>query len=336
MRRRIFAIAIALLVGLGLATPSRAVFHETVIDEMLTSYGGDPNVQFIEMRMLASLQSFVGNSVFAAFDSTGTYTGDILVVPNNVAKSGSGTRWLVGTMAFQTATGLAPDFIMQPGVLPTGGGMVCFGGGGGLSPKNPPTWDRTNIATYVDCVAYGTFSGSGTIVKPTSLNGDGHSLQRMGNTMDNAANFICADPATPQNNAGATASMAATDPCASAAATATATPTSTQPAPTMTPVPPSPTTTSTPLSSTPTQTSVSITSPTPTATGGPTHPCTGDCNGDSHVNVNELIVAVNIALGSAEPGACPAFGGAKTVTITDLIRAVNDALNGCPATPTPT
>ena len=332
MRRRISAIVIALLIGLGLATPSHAVFHETVIDEVLTSYGGDPTVQFIEMRTLFSFQNSVANSVFAAFDGTGTYVGDLLVVPTNVKDNGTGTRWLIGTAAFQTTTGLAPDFVMPAGILPTGGGMVCFGGGGGIAPKNPPTWSRTAFASYVDCVAYGTFSG-GSNVKigtPTSLNADGHSLQRMGNTMDNAADFTCADPATPQNNSSATVSMPATDPCAGSAATATATPTSTPPAPTTTPVPHSPTITAQP---TMTPTSLSTTSPAPTATGGPTHPCTGDCNGDGHVNVNELIVAVNIALQNAELGACPAFGSAKTVAITDLITAVNNALDGCPPTP---
>jgi hypothetical protein len=329
MRRRISAVVIALLAGLSFATQARALFHFEVIDEVMTSYNGDPSVQFIEMRMLAASQNFVAHSVFAAFDNTGTFIADILVVPANVSKSGNGTRWLIGTAAFQTKTGLAPDFVMPAGVLPTGGGMVCFGGGGGIAPQNPPTWSRTSFANYVDCVAYGTFAGPSNILigTPIKLNADGHGLQRMGNTMDNAADFTCADPATPQNNAGATVSLAATDPCGGSAATAT--PTSTPPAPTMTPVPPSPTTTAQS-----TMTPTSITSPAPTATTGPTHPCTGDCNGDGHVNVNELIVAVNIALGSAEPGACPAFGGAKTVTITDLIKAVNDALNGCPATAT--
>ncbi len=30
-----------------------AAFHFSVIDEIMTSYGGDPNVQFVEIRMLA-------------------------------------------------------------------------------------------------------------------------------------------------------------------------------------------------------------------------------------------------------------------------------------------
>jgi hypothetical protein len=234
MARRTCAVAIALWVVLGCVRMAHAVFHLSVIDEVLTSYGGDPAKQFIEIRMLAGFQNAVQNSVFAAFDATGAYTGDILVVPGNVANANAGDRWLLGTSAFQTATGLVPDFTMPSGILPTGGGMVCYGGGGGLVPQNPPTWSRTTFSNYVDCVAYGTYSGpsNALIGTPTALNGDGHSLQRIGSTHDNAADFGCADPATPQNNAGMTVSMAATAPCPAPTATPTATVT-----PTATPTP---------------------------------------------------------------------------------------------------
>ena len=67
--------------------------------------------------------------------------------------------------------------------------------------------------------------------------------------------------------------------------------------------------------------------------------CTGDCNGDGTVAINELITGVNIALGSAQVSSCPSFdvNSDGTVAINELIAAVNNALNGCTATsPTPT
>jgi hypothetical protein len=221
MARRTCAVVVALWVVLGFVRPAGAVFHLTVFDEVLTSYSGDPTQQFVEMRMLSSLQNFVAHSVFAAFDDTGTYVGDLLVVPADVANSGPNVRWLIGTSAFQTASGLAPDFVMPAGILPTGGGMICYGGGGGIVPINPPTWSRTNFANYVDCVAYGTYAGStnALIGTPTPLDGDGHSLQRTGSTHDNAADFGCGNPSTPQNNAGTTVSLAATTPCPGCATT---------------------------------------------------------------------------------------------------------------------
>ena len=65
---------------------------------------------------------------------------------------------------------------------------------------------------------------------------------------------------------------------------------------------------------------------------GPAHAvCRGDCGGNGEVTVNELILGVNIALGSAAVGACSAMDANNDgeVTINELISAVNTALNGC-------
>jgi hypothetical protein len=201
---------------LVLAAPSgRAAFHFAHIDEVLTSYGGDAGVQFVEIEMEEIIQNILTDSVFAAFDTSGAYVADILVVPGNVANAGAGVRWIVGTAQFAVASGLTPDFVMPDGILPTTGGMVCYGGGGGILPAPPGSWDRTDFANYVDCVAYGTYAGpsNALIGTPTPRDGDGHSLERVSGTNDNAADFICGDPATPENNAGTTATLPATTPC---------------------------------------------------------------------------------------------------------------------------
>ncbi|MEO8603820.1 MAG: hypothetical protein ABI629_14695 [bacterium] len=61
--------------------------------------------------------------------------------------------------------------------------------------------------------------------------------------------------------------------------------------------------------------------------------CPGDCDNDDEVTVSNLIIAVNIALGSAPVGDCTAIDtdGNGDVTVSELIQAVNAALNGCPA-----
>jgi len=215
MLRRTVCIIVATAAVVGLVSMARGLFHVAVIDEVMTSYDGDPSAQFIEVRMLASLQNFVHHTILAAFDSSGAYIGDILEVPGDVANSGDGVRWLVATAEFQGMTGLPADFTMPAGILPTGGGMVCFGGGGGITAADPPSWDRTDFANYVDCVAYGTYAGTANSKTgtPTTLDGDGHSLQRVGNSMDNLADFTCGDPASPENNAGSSVPLAATVPC---------------------------------------------------------------------------------------------------------------------------
>ncbi|MFN8640849.1 MAG: hypothetical protein U0802_04010 [Candidatus Binatia bacterium] len=66
--------------------------------------------------------------------------------------------------------------------------------------------------------------------------------------------------------------------------------------------------------------------------------CVGDCNGDGMVAINELIIGVNIALGSAQVSACPSFdvNNNGEVAINELITAVNNALGSCPVVDTPT
>jgi len=206
---------LSLVAALAMPVRAHALFHLAVIDELASSYAGDDTQQFIEVRMLGVAQNFVAHSVFAAFDADGTYVGDILEVPANVTNSGANVRWLVATTSFQTAHGVTADFPMPP-TLPVAGGMVCFGGGGGLSPANPPNWDRTNFATYVDCVAYGTYHGPANIHTgtPTTRAGVGHSLQRGTSTNNNAADFACSDSLTPQSNNGTVVTLPSTIPCA--------------------------------------------------------------------------------------------------------------------------
>jgi hypothetical protein len=85
---------------------------------------------------------------------------------------------------------------------------------------------------------------------------------------------------------------------------------------------------------------------TPIPTPTPTQvalPCVGDCSGDGTVTVDEIVRMVNIALnGDTTPSSCPgseqwcSSGSVLgAIGITCVIDAVNDALNGCP-TPTPT
>lgn len=62
--------------------------------------------------------------------------------------------------------------------------------------------------------------------------------------------------------------------------------------------------------------------------------CTGDCGGGGKaVTIEELVLGVNVALGSAPVEQCPAFPACDVgpVCIADLIRAVRYALDGCPA-----
>ena len=70
--------------------------------------------------------------------------------------------------------------------------------------------------------------------------------------------------------------------------------------------------------------------PSPTATPTP-DPCTADCDQDGAVAVDELIQAVNIALGNAPLSGCSTADRDNNgaVAVDELVAAVNSALGGC-------
>jgi hypothetical protein len=58
--------------------------------------------------------------------------------------------------------------------------------------------------------------------------------------------------------------------------------------------------------------------------------CIGDCGDDGTVTIDEVIILVDIALGTQPLSTCEA-GHLSTVTVADLVTAVNNALSGCNA-----
>jgi hypothetical protein len=126
----------------------------------------------------------------------------------------------------------------------------------------------------------------------------------------------------------------------------TTTPTDTvTPAPTASPTL-TPTHTATPTASeAPSETATELASatptepPTPTATAtAVTVSCAGDCNKDHVVTVDEVLVAVQIALGNDDITMCDQadVNGDGRVTVDEILMAVSSALNGCPSGAPPT
>ena len=214
MRR--VAGALASLIVLLAARPAPALFHASLIDEVMSRVGSDATAQYVEIRMLASTQNLVTNTRLTAFNCNGTSHTVLLLVPGpNPPNSGANVRWIMATK--NPIGGITPNFTFSPGI-PTDCGMVCWGAPG-VSAPDPSTWDPADPNQYVDCVAYGGYTGprktsthdgtppSGT---PTTLPaGDGHqSLTRTTNTGNNLADFKLLCP-TPTNNAGSTGNFGA-------------------------------------------------------------------------------------------------------------------------------
>jgi len=70
---------------------------------------------------------------------------------------------------------------------------------------------------------------------------------------------------------------------------------------------------------------IPVCSPTPTPT------CTGDCNTEGTVTVDELVLGINVALGVAGVDQCAEFDVDENgrVTVDELLQGVNNALSGC-------
>ena len=66
--------------------------------------------------------------------------------------------------------------------------------------------------------------------------------------------------------------------------------------------------------------------------------CTGDCNHDGKVTIDELLLGTGIALDPAQFESCPEFDSNSDdkVEINELVEGVKNIFDMCPATPTPT
>ena len=151
LRLAFVAVALlALLYGIYFVavrvSPAEAVFHLVQIDEVMAGAHGNPDIQFVEMRMCCGGQNTQGNNAkLVFFSSSGDQTGEFLF-PSN-PNGGTNVSFLISTQAFADLfTTPTPDFIMPPLVQP-GSGKVCY--------KN-----LTGAGFEVNlCLSYGVFTG---------------------------------------------------------------------------------------------------------------------------------------------------------------------------------
>jgi len=324
-----FAVAAVVAAVVLHAGRAWAPYHVVVVDQVFFGSADCPNAQYVMMRILSTGMGFIAHQKVTTQNADGSAAGDFGTFSMIASHNAAGEAFIMGTSDAAGLFGIAMDETAT-GTLVLQDGRVCFG-------EFPPT-----SGTPVDCVAYGNFTGNntggGTPVDAPPL---GMALMRQGNSQNgnDATDFVATAP-IPRNNAGTVGTLgqcpggAETPTPTSTSEGAPATPTSTSGASPATP-------TSTSGTTPPTSTATSGTTPaTPTATGGALPLCVGDCNFNGIVSIDELIRGVNIALGSSQVSDCLALEcegpGPVLPPINCLIQAVNNALNGCPATPTPT
>ncbi len=161
---RITAVLVV-LVALLAPVRSHALFHITQIDEVMSGVAGNPNLQYVQIRMLAGAQTFVANTRLTFFGcGAGNPATVLLLVPSDLATGNAGGRWIMASpddATFFAATGIHPDFHFSPGI-DNACGMICWGAPVGSNfqpPAVPSSWNAMDPNNYVDCWAYGGYSG---------------------------------------------------------------------------------------------------------------------------------------------------------------------------------
>lgn len=188
------AIALGLMLSAGAARAQNRI----VFDEVLGSWLGDDEVQYVELRMLeAGQQALAGIGVLYFDDASGSTDGRrFFGFQQNVANSGNGVKVLVATAKARDQSGVTPDFVLPAGFLRPQAGRVCYGFA-----------SEQGIVT-VDCVAYGDFTGAtGGFGSPTPTTPDNVVLRRSQYTGRNRADWVGALDPVLQANAGTSGAL---------------------------------------------------------------------------------------------------------------------------------
>ena len=192
---------IAAVAGLLLATAPATAQNKIALDEIVGSWLGDDEVQYVKLRLLDMGQNAIAGVGVIVFDDPSGETNSrrFFQFPANVARDGANVKVLVATASARDQANLAPDFILPPGLLHPTAGRVCYGLAG------------VGTVNLIDCVAYGKFTGdNGTFGAPTRLPPDNLVLRRKAYTGKNRADWTGALDPMLENNAGALATLHAT------------------------------------------------------------------------------------------------------------------------------
>lgn len=160
--RRLLVTLIASFAGaLALAAPTQATFHFMLLREVYPGTGSSPEAEYVELQMYSSGQELVKNHQVHFFDAGGGSLGSVSF-DDDVARGVSQSTIVLATPAAESEFGIAADKEISGDKLKAAGGAVC--------------WEE------LDCVAWGSFSGSlpspaGSPADPAGIP-DGMALRR--------------------------------------------------------------------------------------------------------------------------------------------------------------
>ncbi len=148
MRQSLRILFLVALVFLGLVHHADAAFHIMVIAEVYPGSYANPNAQYVMLQSLSAFQNLLSGHPIITFNADGTRGPDFGVFTTNPTNFASGAHYLMTTGAAQTFFGFSRSDATATGRLPFPSGRICFA---------PDTFGN-----FVDCVAYGAYTGSNT------------------------------------------------------------------------------------------------------------------------------------------------------------------------------
>jgi hypothetical protein len=188
------ALVIAALLTAAASAP--AATTQVLLSEVLGSWQGDDDVQFVELVVAAAGATDVAGAILTFTSDTGERTS--FQLPAAVANGDAGRRILAATARAAQVTGIVPDFVLPTGLLPPRTGRACY--------QVPELLGGT---TVVDCLAYGGFSGgNGPFGAALRVGPDNRSLERVQGTGVNRDDWVGRLQPTPANNTDATVTLA--------------------------------------------------------------------------------------------------------------------------------
>jgi hypothetical protein len=158
--RRMVATVLVASAALAVGAPAAsATFHLISIREVYPGSLANPGSEYVELQMWADDQNHVAGHVLRTYDAAGAVTGTDSF-PADVPRGANQSTIVLATPQAEAEFGFLGDAAISPsGRLDPSGGAVC--------------WES------IDCVAWGSFSGS--LPSPTSPSvaiADGMALRR--------------------------------------------------------------------------------------------------------------------------------------------------------------
>ena len=173
----VIALMAVLAVLVQATQPAQATFHCMRIHAVMGGFNGSDAVQYVELRMNLSGQSFVQNRKARFYDGSGTLKAEFTFPATaTVGNAFTGDSILIATAEYNAASagpgsggsGGDADFVFTDAAF--GGNTQGFNGGDPLHPVEFPDGKVTfaegsenctgPVDSVVDSVAYGSFSGT--------------------------------------------------------------------------------------------------------------------------------------------------------------------------------